>query len=103
MLQRIIHWIELHQQPCLYKKIFGFDCPGCGMQTSFIELLKGNFIESIYLYPGLLPTIFLLLYFIFHIIFNFEHGAKILKYTFIIIFIINLLFYLYKIIFIKSC
>jgi hypothetical protein len=50
--------------PCLFKSIFGFDCPGCGIQRAFILLLKGQFIESIHMYPALIPTIVMLIYFV---------------------------------------
>ena len=29
--------------PCLWKSIFGFQCPGCGLTTAFISLLDLNF------------------------------------------------------------
>ncbi len=59
------------------------DCPGCGMQRAIIELLKGNIWESILLYPALLPTIFLFIFLILHLIFKFKKGALILKISFI--------------------
>ena len=59
-MSTIIDWLEEHTVPCLYKKFLGVECPGCGMQTSLIELLKGNVIESIKLFPPLLPIIFLI-------------------------------------------
>lgn len=74
----------------------GVDCPGCGMQRSFIELLKGNFVESIQLYPALLPTIFTLLITILHLIFKFKNGAAIIKYSFIITVSIVVLSFLLK-------
>ncbi|MCD4729935.1 MAG: DUF2752 domain-containing protein, partial [Bacteroidales bacterium] len=67
----IIHWLETHQLPCFYKHFLGIDCPGCGMQTAFILLLKGRFIESIIAYPALIPTLFLLSYLMLHLFFNF--------------------------------
>ena len=76
----------------------GVDCPGCGMQRAFIELLKGNFIESIQLYPALLPTIFTLLITILHLIFKFKNGAAIVKYSFIITVTIVVISFLYKMI-----
>ena len=30
--------------PCLWKTFFGFECSGCGITTSIIEIIKGNFI-----------------------------------------------------------
>ena len=29
--------------PCLWKSFFGVECPGCGVTSSIIEILKGNF------------------------------------------------------------
>ena len=29
--------------PCLWKTFFGIECPGCGVTSSIIEILKGNF------------------------------------------------------------
>ena len=28
--------------PCLWKTFFGFECPGCGITSSIIEIIKGN-------------------------------------------------------------
>lgn len=78
----LINWIENHSQACFFKKFFGFECPGCGMQRAFIELLKGNLHESIMLYPPLLPILFLFTFFIVHLIFRIKYGAEILKYAF---------------------
>ena len=83
-MQSIINWLKNHFMTCPYKAMSGADCPGCGMQRAFIELLKGNIVESIQLYPALLPTIFTLLFTILHLIFKFKNGAAIVKYSFII-------------------
>ena len=29
--------------PCLWKYFFGFECSGCGITRSFIQVFKGNF------------------------------------------------------------
>ena len=29
--------------PCLWKSFFGFECSGCGITSSIIEIIKGNF------------------------------------------------------------
>ncbi len=70
--------------PCFYKQITGIDCPGCGMQRSFIELLKGNFIESLKLYPALLLVFITLGLTAAHLLFKFKNGAAAIKYSFII-------------------
>jgi len=41
------------------KKYFGIDCPGCGLQRSFVSLLRGDLQESLALYPGLIPFMML--------------------------------------------
>jgi hypothetical protein len=72
-------------QPCAYKKYFGFDCMGCGMQRSFIALLRGDFIESFYFYPALVPMISMFLFLILHLVFKFKNGGTWLKYHFIFV------------------
>ena len=79
----LIAWLESHLGPCFYKSHFGVECPGCGMQRSFIELLKGNFVESFLLYPALFPIIFTLIYLVLHLIFKYKNGALILQISFI--------------------
>ena len=96
-MNEFIIWLEQNQQPCLYKKHLNFDCPGCGMQTAFIELLKGNFVESIYAYPALIPMIILFLTLSLYLMFKFKYGSVILKYWFIFTVIITIVSYLFKI------
>lgn len=78
-----VNWLERQQGACFYKKFFGVECPGCGMQRSFVELLRGNLWESIIIYPALLPTIFMLLYLFAHLYFKFKKGYLVLKISFI--------------------
>ncbi|HEX8514779.1 MAG TPA: DUF2752 domain-containing protein [Bacteroidia bacterium] len=82
-MQDLIHWLEAHLLSCPYKALTGFDCPGCGMQRSFIELLKGNLTGSFMLYPALLPVIFTLLFTGLHLAFRFKKGAEVIKYSFL--------------------
>lgn len=48
--------------PCLNKKLFGFDCMGCGMQRSALLVFKGEFTAAFYMYPAIYT---LLLFFAF--------------------------------------
>lgn len=52
--------MEEYMLPCLNKKYLGFECMGCGIQRSAALLLKGEFIEAFYMYPGIYPLIALL-------------------------------------------
>jgi len=100
MLEHIIQWLENHSLPCFYKKYLGIECPGCGMQRAFIELLKGNFIESLKTYPPLIPTILMIVLLIFQLIFKFKKGVFYLKIIFIFTAILIVINFIYKILFI---
>lgn len=39
------------------KEYFGVECPGCGIQRSAISLLRGDILDSLALYPALIPFI----------------------------------------------
>ncbi len=97
-MKEIINFIQRHASPCPFKSVTGMECPGCGFQRSLIELLRGNFIESLTLYPALLPILFTVLFYFIQIIFNLKKGALILKYSFIISVSVIIISYLIKII-----
>lgn len=52
---------------CHWKKSTGLDCPGCGMQRSFYDLIRGDLLESLHHFPALLPLILLFLYSFLHL------------------------------------
>ena len=95
-MNQIAGWLESHMMPCFYKQISGIDCPGCGMQRSFVFLLRGDLLASIRAYPALLPIFFTLTFTFLHLFFNFKNGAVIIKYSFIISSIIILTNYILK-------
>jgi len=97
-MSALIKWLESHQLPCLNKRFSGIDCPGCGMQTAIIELLKGNIIESIKVYPALIPTLLMIAFLMVHLVFKFKNGTLILKITFIATCTIIIANYIYKLI-----
>jgi len=94
----LAQWFENHMMPCFYKQISGIDCPGCGMQRSFVELLKGDFKESFYLYPALLPVLFTLSLTALHLVFKLKNGAVLIKYSFISTVSIVVISYIIKIV-----
>jgi len=69
--------------PCYSKQYLGIDCPGCGLQRSGKALMNGQLLESIALYPMLIPILLMLIFLLLHLKFKFENGAKILVYIFV--------------------
>ncbi|MFC4211544.1 DUF2752 domain-containing protein [Pedobacter lithocola] len=90
-------WLNHHLLTCPFKSQFGIDCPGCGFQRSAVALIKGNFIESLKLYPATIPLVLLLLFTIIHLKIDFKFGAQLIKIVFIGIAVIILINYIYKI------
>lgn len=84
-MSTIVRWLENHLIACPYKHYLGVECPGCGMQRSIIELLKGNIYESFIEYPPLFPLLLLIGFLIAHLFLKFKRGAIILKYLFIFV------------------
>jgi len=63
-LAHLFMMIEDYMLPCMNKKLFGFDCPGCGLQRSVVHLLKGEFTAAFEMYPaiyGLVSLVFLVI------------------------------------------
>ena len=94
-MEKLIRWLESHQLPCYYKKFLGVECLGCGMQTAFILLLKGEFVESFLTFPALLPILFMVGFLVLHLLFKFRFGARILKISFIFTLAVMVIGYLY--------
>ena len=67
MWQNLIHWLESHSLPCQFYRQYHTECPGCGFQSAFISLLKGNFSESFQTYPALLPILLLIVSLCMHL------------------------------------
>ena len=88
--------IEQNFLTCSFKKATGIDCLGCGMQRSFVCLLRGDLYGSVLQYPPLL-------FFIGYIFATFLYvtniwktiSATFLKLT-LSLFVIILLSYIYK-------
>jgi hypothetical protein len=95
-----IKWFTYHfDQPCFFKKHFGIECPGCGIQRSIYELLQGHVFESLKVFPALLPLLFMFAFLLVHLIFKVKHGSGILTILFIISIILITGNYLFKLTF----
>jgi hypothetical protein len=93
-----IHWLETHMLTCPSKKFLHIECPGCGLQRSVVALLKGDFAESLKLYPATIPIIALLVFTGLHVHYKFLKGAAIIKYLQLSVAMVILVFYIYKIV-----
>lgn len=94
----MIHWLEQHQLPCLFKSLFHFDCPGCGFQRSALLLLKGSFYDSIKMYPAFLPIVFFILFLVLNKKLQLANTGLYIKMGLLIIFSIITVTYIYKLI-----
>jgi hypothetical protein len=59
-MEAVTHWLDGHLPGCPAKALTGMDCPGCGLQRSFVALLRGDLEGAWELYPPLLPLLALL-------------------------------------------
>jgi hypothetical protein len=94
----MIKWLETHVLTCPVKKFFHIDCPGCGLQRSFIALLKGNLSESFYLHPATIPLLAFFIFAILQLSFKFKNGNRIIVAGYIFVCTVVLCNYVYKII-----
>ena len=83
---------------CFYKKYLGIECPWCGFQRALKLLLEGNLVESVAMFPALIPLILMFVYLAVHLFFKFRHGSRILLSLFILNTVIIIVNYIIKII-----
>ena len=95
-MKDFINWLEQNSSACVYKSLFGYECPGCGAQRSFILLLRGEFADSFAMYPALIPLIGLFLFIVAYFIFKFPKGTQVIKYGFVVVLSIIFSSYFYK-------
>jgi len=97
MYHRLLNWFDSHLLPCPVKWITGHDCPGCGMQRAFIELFRGNILESIHHHPGAIPLLVMMAYLALHLRFRFPRGPKVLLVMYLSIACLSFANYILKI------
>lgn len=54
-MNTIAHWLSAHLLPCFYKQALGFSCPLCGSQRAVVLLCQGKLLESLLMFPPLIP------------------------------------------------
>jgi len=80
----MINWLEQHLFTCYFKSQFGLECPGCGLQRSFIALLKGDLVQSWHYHPALIPFMVTLMLLIVQIFLKHKNGGKLVMWSFIL-------------------
>ncbi|NAS32802.1 DUF2752 domain-containing protein [Flavobacteriaceae bacterium R38] len=70
--------------PCLNKRLFGIECPGCGIQRSIAHLLKGEFVEAFHMYPAIYTLIILSIFLVVNLFVEFKF-QNIIKFSLIIL------------------
>ncbi|AXP81991.1 hypothetical protein CJ739_2926 [Mariniflexile rhizosphaerae] len=71
--------LDDYMLPCLNKKIFGFDCMGCGFQRSLSLIIHGDFVSAFYMYPAVYTLIPLGLFIIASFFFKLKYSNKIIN------------------------
>ncbi|GGG49118.1 hypothetical protein GCM10011414_18660 [Croceivirga lutea] len=89
--------LDNYMLPCLNKRLFGFDCPGCGLQRSVAMLIKGDFLGALHMYPAIYPIILLLSFLIFDSFFELKSALTIKIILSLIVGITIISSYIFKI------
>lgn len=82
---------------CFSKYYFGVECPGCGAQRSFLSLLHGDFLESLALYPALIPFMLFTLVGVLSMVKSFKISLKWVVVLAIFTFLIMIIHYILKV------
>ena len=69
---------EKYMLSCFSKKIFGVDCPGCGIQRSVALILQGEFVAAFKMYPGIYTLILLFGFLLVNNFYTIKHSNKII-------------------------
>lgn len=88
--------LERFMLPCLNKKLFGIDCPGCGTQRALVMICKGDFSAAFHQFPAIYTTILLFAFIGFHYLDTSRNYLKAIKVLAIINAIIMLVAYFVK-------
>jgi|SRR6056297_1123375 len=71
--------IESFMLPCFTKQLWGFDCPGCGMQRAILFLFNGEFLAAFNMYPAIYPMLLLFAFLIMDKILTIKYAIKIIN------------------------
>lgn len=89
--------MEEYMIPCMNKKIFGVECPGCGTQRSLALLADGEFVAAFHMFPAIYTTILLFACIGLHFIDKTHKYHKLIVGLAILNAAITIIAYIYKI------
>ena len=89
--------MEEYMIPCMNKKIFGIDCPGCGTQRALALIFKGEFTDAFFMFPAIYTTILFFIILGLHFIDKTHNYHKMIVSLGIINGTIMVISYIYKI------
>ncbi|RZJ36698.1 MAG: DUF2752 domain-containing protein [Flavobacterium sp.] len=98
LLLKIGFNLEKFMLPCMNKWLFGFDCPGCGMQRSVSLLLHGRFTDAFQMFPAIYSLIFLLVLLGLHLTDKSRNYERAVVTVAIINALVIIISYIYKLI-----
>ncbi len=82
--------------PCLFKKLFGVDCIGCGLQRSIALIFKGHFLEAFYMFPAVYTFLLFFVSTAFFLIDKRHNYSKIVIGSAILNALVMIVSYVYK-------
>ncbi|MEI7510439.1 MAG: DUF2752 domain-containing protein [Flavobacterium sp.] len=88
--------MEKYMLPCMFKKMFGIDCIGCGIQRSLNLILHGEFEKAFFMFPAIYTTILFLLSITLFVLDKKHNYGKIVISLAIINAVIMIISYTYK-------
>ena len=89
---------EDYMIPCLNKKLFGFECLGCGLQRAVSLLIDGEFYEAFKMYPAIYTLIPLFILIGIDFFYKFKNANRIINILAIVSVITIALSYIIKLI-----
>ncbi|NHM07091.1 DUF2752 domain-containing protein [Flavobacterium sp. CYK-4] len=95
-MKTLILDLQRYMIPCLNKKLFGIDCPGCGTQRAILQLINGNFSAAFHQFPAIYTTILLFGFLALHYIDKSRNYHKIIISLAVINAMIMIVAYIYK-------
>ncbi len=89
-------WLENHTFPCPFKMMTGCDCPGCGLQRSILQMIRGNIQESIQMHPAGIPMVLLLIFIFLQLKMKWSFGSRITIIGIAIILLLSFIHFILK-------